>query len=93
MKPNYLVILPHQRTSTVSLKKFLFGWSEVNMIRQITSEQANYAARVKSDNPFVVRQANKIRGLGKLVAIRLVFSFITVHPFDHLPKLTFDGRT
>lgn len=40
---------------------------------------------------FVVRQANKIRGttlrLKKLAAIRLVFSFTTVRPFDHLPNL------
>ena len=31
---------------------FLFGWSEVNIIRLITLEQANHAARVESDHHF-----------------------------------------
>ena len=83
MKSNYLVILPHQRTSTVSLKKFLFGWSEVNMIRQITSEQANYAARVKSDNPFggkASQQNQRIREVSSDTVSVFVYYCTSIRP-------------
>ena len=55
----------------------------MNMIRQIISEQANYAARVKSDNPFcgkASQQNQRIREVSSDTASVFVYYCTSIRP-------------